>query len=370
MDAHEQLAGALNLMQLAPNARQPRIYPPQSGGLADSTGTDSREGYTSPYGPGEASTTERKRSDEGAVAVVDGGEAKKGGKKRKNHRGGKKNKKGDNIPAANDTDNAAKEEQDTLSKLYDIKHAAGKGFGVFANQDIKRGTRIMSEQPLLTVPPQTDVPTAFSELSRHDQGLFLSVHCRQYNAGDMDSLTALREKPIEGLDMLTFPVELQAKVIAIHRTNFITAGEKTVVCVKVSRLNHSCLPNAHHQWNENIGAVTVHAMKDIATGEEVVITYVPLCLDRATRTARLGFKCICAACDASTAFGEASEMRRKILSLIDDELVTQRWLTAHGVYNDHREDISAVIKSMKLLEEEGIDGWEMTRRFFRAKPQI
>jgi len=78
MDAHEQLAGALNLMQLAPNARQPRIYPPQSGGLADSTGTDSREGYTSPYGPGEASTTERKRSDEGAVAVVDGGEAKKG----------------------------------------------------------------------------------------------------------------------------------------------------------------------------------------------------------------------------------------------------------------------------------------------------
>ena len=116
MDAKEQedLAGALNLVQLAPDARQPGTYPPQSGGLADSTGTDSREGYTSPYGPGEASRTERKRSDEGAVAVVDGGEAKKGGKKRKNHRGGKKNKKkGDNILAANDTDDAAKEEQDT-----------------------------------------------------------------------------------------------------------------------------------------------------------------------------------------------------------------------------------------------------------------
>ncbi len=87
MDAKEQedLAGALNLVQLAPDARQPGTYPPQSGGLADSTGTDSREG-----------------------------EAKKGGKKRKNHRGGKKNKKkGDNILAANDTDDAAKEEQDT-----------------------------------------------------------------------------------------------------------------------------------------------------------------------------------------------------------------------------------------------------------------
>jgi len=251
------------------------------------------------------------------------------------------------------------------SKLYDIKYADGKGIGVFANQDIKHGTRIMSELPLLICPAQTAVPTAFSELSRRDQGFFLSLHCRQYDADDIERITTLAEDPIEGLDVWELPVELQAKVIAIHRTNFITAREdKTVVCVDISRLNHSCIPNAHHQWNDNIGAVTVHAEKDIGVGEEIVISYVPLCLDRATRTVRLGFKCLCAACDASTAFGQASEERRKMLSLIDDILVEKRWLTARGVDNNHADGISNVSESMKLLEKEGIDGWGMTRRFF------
>lgn len=116
MDAHENLAGALSLMQLALDVRQPGTHPSRSGGLADSTRTDSRQGYTSPYGLGDACTTEKIRSDEGSIAVEDGGEAKPKGKKRKSHRGGKKNKnkkKGENIPKANDTDDAAKEEQAT-----------------------------------------------------------------------------------------------------------------------------------------------------------------------------------------------------------------------------------------------------------------
>ncbi len=345
METHEDLPSALNLMQLAPDAGQPRTRPSQSGGLADGPATASREGDISPDG-----------SDKGNLAAVAGGEATKGGKKkRKNHRGGKKNKKTDNtIPKA----------------LYELKYAAGKGFGVFASQDIKYGTRIMSEKPLLIVPPQMDVPTAFSELSRHDQGLFLSLHCRQYNAGDVNNLIELREKPIEGLDMGVFPVELQAKVIAIHGTNNVVAGDKTVVCAEFSRFNHSCVPNAHHQWNANIGAVTVHAVQDIAVGEEFLIPYIALCRDRATRTADLGFQCICAACDASTEFGKASEERRKSLALIECNLILQKQLIARGLNDDFMQGISTVRQSIKLLGEEGICGWEMARRFSCANPQI
>lgn len=70
-------------MQLAPDARQPGTHPPRSGGLADSIRTDSREGYTGPYGLGDACTIEKIRSDEGSTAVEDGGEAKpKGGRER------------------------------------------------------------------------------------------------------------------------------------------------------------------------------------------------------------------------------------------------------------------------------------------------
>ena len=54
------------------------------------------------------------------------------------------------------------------------------------------------------------------------------------------------------------------------------------------RPNHSCLPNAHHRWNENIGVVTVHVVKDIALGEEIVITYISLCRDPAPGLVMLG----------------------------------------------------------------------------------
>jgi len=228
----------------------------------------------------------------------------------------------------------------------------------------------MAEQPLLTCQARKAVPTAFSELSRRDQGLFLSLHCGQCNANDMKMNVALREKPTEGLHTWESLVELQAKGIAIHRTNCIAAREETVVCGDISRLNHSCLTNAHHRWNENIGAVIVHPVKNIAIGEQILVSCIPLCRDRVTRTARLGFECNCAACDTTTAFGEASEMRRTMLSLIEGNLAMQRHLTDVGVHNDHKQGISTVIQSMKLLGEEGICGWEWTRRFFCAKLQI
>lgn len=143
-----------------------------------------------------------------------------------------------------------------------------------------------------------------------------------------------------------------------------------MICGDISRLNHSCLLNADHRWNGNIGAVPVHAVKDIAIREKILISYIPLCRDRVTRTARLGFECNCAARDATTAFGEASDMRRTMLSLIKGNLVVQRYFTDAGVHNDHKQGISTVIQSMKLLGKEGICGWEMTRMFFCAKLQI
>lgn len=40
-----------------------------------------------------------------------------------------------------------------------------------------------------------------------------------------------------------------------------------------ARINHSCVPNAYSAWNEIIGQQTVHAGRDIQAGEQIFISY-------------------------------------------------------------------------------------------------
>ena len=46
----------------------------------------------------------------------------------------------------------------------------------------------------------------------------------------------------------------------------------------ISRANYSCRPNAHFTWNTRLGEAgqaTIHALKHIAVGEEITISYIP-----------------------------------------------------------------------------------------------
>ena len=44
----------------------------------------------------------------------------------------------------------------------------------------------------------------------------------------------------------------------------------------ISRINHVCDCNCHHEWNAAIGMETIHALRPIACGEELTITYLML----------------------------------------------------------------------------------------------
>jgi len=43
--------------------------------------------------------------------------------------------------------------------------------------------------------------------------------------------------------------------------------------VNVSRINHSCKPNAKHTWNSKLGEQTVYAVRLIREGEELTLSY-------------------------------------------------------------------------------------------------
>jgi len=72
-----------------------------------------------------------------------------------------------------------------------------------------------------------------------------------------------------------------------------------------SRINHSCTPNAYHEWDEEISKKLIFANFDIKAGDELFIPYVKDegCYIRQIRQAELiekfFFECRCIACSLS-----------------------------------------------------------------------
>lgn len=222
--------------------------------------------------------------------------------------------------------------------------------GIFAIRDIQRGTRIICEKPLIRQPGlnSLDVLIPFLKLSDPDRATFLSLHCHP------GAINAGKEKLVR-LGAKEFPTDEQLKIMAIANTNAFATEEGWVICPETSRINHSCLPNVHHCWNNFLGAETVHAVRDILEGEEILTTYIDIREDFFRRQERLdkyGFQCTCPCCDLSTSFGQASEKRRKRLLQIDRE-----WSHIRNA----AQALTVVLKSIDLLKEEGIYNTELTR---------
>mmetsp|Transcript_41194 Transcript_41194/g.108843 ORF Transcript_41194/g.108843 Transcript_41194/m.108843 type:complete len:134 (-) Transcript_41194:245-646(-) len=72
----------------------------------------------------------------------------------------------------------------------------------------------------------------------------------------------------------------------------------------ISRINHSCAPNASLTWLR--GAMLVRAVKPIEAGDEVLLNYIgveatghPAPMRRAYLRSQFGFLCRCELCEAS-----------------------------------------------------------------------
>ena len=75
---------------------------------------------------------------------------------------------------------------------------------------------------------------------------------------------------------------------------------------QLSRLNHSCEPNAKIKWNKELAQLQLHATKDIEEGEEITVSYfadqaddtTDLQVLRALHWDALHFECICKLCQS------------------------------------------------------------------------
>jgi hypothetical protein len=87
--------------------------------------------------------------------------------------------------------------------------------------------------------------------------------------------------------------------------------------LNASRLNHSCVPNADHSYDNKSGYKSVFANRDVDVGEEITISYSDHTKPRVMRQVDMkawGFICQCPACDVRHPDNRAHERRLKRLA--------------------------------------------------------
>lgn len=221
--------------------------------------------------------------------------------------------------------------------LIEITPIPGKGMGVRAKKGFKRGEVIMSEKPVCIVNKnpesmtEEEVETSIRTLSVAEQAEFRSLAdgakpwftpmVRKYSANGFYH---------DGVEPVTF-----------------------CICLKMSRLNHSCVPNAVWSWHTVKCHYEVRATVDIPAGEEISICYfngVHSLYDAAERAAYIArvynFKCDCRACQP-TDFGRCSDLRRKLLSQLKLLREGQEYTFASGhfVYGPAKPHDKAILAS-------------------------
>jgi hypothetical protein len=221
---------------------------------------------------------------------------------------------------------------------------AGKGKGLVACLDIPKGARIFSEKPFLTAPCNMD-PSLLEE-----------VLIRRFNDLPEDSklqFLSLHENP-----------HFQNLFLGKYAANNLPCDEGIGgIYAILSRINHSCLPNAHYSWNPEKGHKALHAVRPIRAGEEITAMYSAglasaksrLGMTAASSVLRkshlketLGFECDCAICSLPPSRLQLSDDRRVQMRCQLSTKITDYTLTSE----DAEICLAACYNLFKLLEEE------------------
>lgn len=139
------------------------------------------------------------------------------------------------------------------SKFCTVRAAPGKGEGMFATKNIPAGTTILKDRAVMHLQQlpgrqltAQQIQEALSYLSEKDQKKFFQLH--------------------EGSRAL------ETKIQRIYKANaFGDRSAAQVLCLDISKLNHSCVPNAEQCEGADDKERLLVALKDIKKGEEIYI---------------------------------------------------------------------------------------------------
>ncbi|KAI9648889.1 hypothetical protein NHQ30_001455 [Ciborinia camelliae] len=198
--------------------------------------------------------------------------------------------------------------------LYALQDIPGKGKGLVAIQNIVKGTRIISEEPVITTSSLSDEHSI--------QRMVRSISQK------VDALANDQRQRFLSLHNIYPYKNATEQYLGIFKTNGLPIEDDGIeggIFLEASRINHACNNNAQKSWNRNIKQHTVHALKDISKGEEITIYYLGVDKDRESRRQALqekfGFECMCNLCSLPLEQSKASDKRLndilRLESLID-----------------------------------------------------
>ena len=231
--------------------------------------------------------------------------------------------------------NAVLATTDTPSSGFEIRAARERDWGAFASRPFTRGDLILVETPLYSVhedPNPDEVLRAVERLT----------HTERSSVAQLKN--AYAEDPL-------YPDPF----VGVHSTNAFAAGEdQSVLCLRASRFNHSCSPNARHSWHAPSKTFRIYALRPIAAGDEILVCYISgrnvYGSTRAQRQARLkhklAFTCACTVCALPEPERAASDRRR--------EEVAGLWETV-PYFMPHQivDRLETIALGVRLMREEG-----------------
>lgn len=193
---------------------------------------------------------------------------------------------------------------------FEIRPSAGKGLGAFATKDIEGTSYVLHEEPLVVIRKledvinAVDVETAYLSLTSVEKEQFMSLGFSVNRSFVSRFDTFMRNK----YQVMKF----------VHARDTEPDGQGMYLLC--SRFNHSCVPNAaiiEYPPSRSDYAQAIYAIKPIARGEEIMVSYDSMDNYLTTEIRRSAgtwdFICTCPACNVNDPFHYISDMRRGLL---------------------------------------------------------
>ena len=235
--------------------------------------------------------------------------------------------------------------------MYTVQEVPGKGKGLVATGKISRGTRILSEEPIIRVPE-----------AMLDSQTLPAFICKQ-----VDALTADQREILLSMHNI-YADDPASRYLGIIQTNALPLGnDEGGILLDACRINHACDNNAQKSWNDNIKRHTVHALRDIEKGEEITIYYLGVLNSREARQEALrrkfAFTCSCRLCSLPPDQSQESDKRlEEILKL--DSLIGRDGLM--GILSAPLQKLRYVDQQIRLYNEQGPFDNGLPRAFLDA----
>jgi hypothetical protein len=237
--------------------------------------------------------------------------------------------------------------------MYALQEVLGKGKGLVATRKIPKGTRILSEEPIVRVPEAVL------------DGQILPASIRR----QVDTLTPDQRQAFLSMHNI-YADDPASRYLGIIRTNALPFGDDVReggIFLNACRINHACDNNAQKSWNDSIKRHTVHALRDIEKGEEITIYYLGVLNSRKDRQEALrrkfAFTCSCRLCSLPPDQSQESDRRLdEILKL--DSLIGGDGLM--GILSSPLQKLRYVDQQIRLYNEQGPDDNGLPRAFLDA----